>query len=238
MARLTNTNNNTSLIQTFESLALQDSVPQVKSQKKQHSQRLTPEAAQSDARRRVHFDNCDNVFHRAPQHINIPHSDLWYTAQEQERFRSRFTKHATKVAHAKKPGYEAVIRTFQKCQSQLPEESSSASLLDKALISDLRVFLNDRSNIGLERMVAREIFRSKLHRRCMLWDIVAEIQYLEQASSNNVPGRAELLLREASEEISHSSVMFARYMGQAASAATKKKGKKETKKKTGSVASK
>jgi hypothetical protein len=215
------TTNSTSLIQTtVEDLVLQDSVPQATPRKKR-SRRLTQKPInKSDNCRRVHFEKPDKVFRRSPQHQNIPHSDLWYTEEDIQHFRYCFREDARTVARSSTPKYEqAVLRTFLKCyQSPTTKES-----VDRVLLTDLREFLEDRTKIGLERMTSREIFRDKQNRRRMLWNAVADIQ-LEQEPSTN---RAKAL-RQACEEISRPSRMFAYYLGRAASST--KKVKKETKK--------
>jgi hypothetical protein len=108
--------------------------------------------------------------------------------------------------------HQAAAAAQRQEQRHEKEEASSLDNIDMVLLAELHGFLRDRTKIGLERMAAKEINQDKHRRWRMLLEIVQEIQMREFACQ----ATKTRLLRVACQEISHSSVLFALYLGWAA----------------------
>ena len=134
------------------------------------------------------------------------HLNLWYSKQEMVEMRQQYITDARQIARSNKQSDSAILKTFHEC-------SKGESCLDGELVEELRVYLRDETQTGLERMAARQIYNDKKFRRCTLYDSVFSIQTRHRKNYE----RMSSLMRFACESISFSSVLFAHQLAMAAS---------------------
>lgn len=138
--------------------------------------------------------------HKEDQHDEEQEEDpylTWYSPQEYKNMKLGFIQDAKLAARANRTTDGVLLKTFKLC-------GKGESALNRDLLEQLHLCLQQYELTGLERMVARRIFQDKQYRRCTLLETVFSIQ----ERHGNADSRANAL-RFACESVSFSSVLFA-----------------------------
>lgn len=141
--------------------------------------------------KQVEEDCSDNVDEEGDPYLT------WYSPQEYKNMKLGFIHDAKLAARANRATDGVLLKTFKLC-------GKGEGALNRDILEQLHLCLQQYELTGLERMAARRIFQDKQYRRCTLLETVFSIQ----ERHGNADSRANAL-RFACESVSFSSVLFA-----------------------------
>ena len=146
--------------------------------------------------RRVRFAENNQEYDIPQQHLGIPASTLWYGSGDFASFKESIKIDVKRIARNCK---KAFVQVHKMCQTE--------SYLDQALVLGAFRTLNLEVEefSGLERLMSREIYSDKRHRRSLSFGVVDALQ-LTDFCDNEL---RDASMRYECERISRPSVLFA-----------------------------
>eukprot|EP00527_Entomoneis_sp_CCMP2396_P002774 CAMPEP_0198146252 /NCGR_PEP_ID=MMETSP1443-20131203/28411_1 /TAXON_ID=186043 /ORGANISM="Entomoneis sp., Strain CCMP2396" /LENGTH=226 /DNA_ID=CAMNT_0043810149 /DNA_START=18 /DNA_END=698 /DNA_ORIENTATION=+ len=193
------------LSQQMDDRALQNAYYETNKLQKSDQRTTLARKKKSKAKLHVRFASVNKEFNAPTEYLEVSVSSCWHSDEQFEFFRACHMHNSKKMARKGVFQNGAISAAF--AMSQILDQES----LPPLLAAKLHKCLKDRSKIGLERFADRQVFRDKRLRRRKLYEVVEEIQARGFRDERKKAG----LLRIACEDISHTSVMFAQYLGYA-----------------------
>jgi hypothetical protein len=178
---------------------------------------------QSSSRRRVHFDETNNVYHANTVMDRDEINELWSTGAEMRQFKQQTSILAKEINRAEKVNvapfsyHRVVLGAYDACCRMTIESNASFSPLTEAEMKHFNKWMEvSISRIGLERICIREIAQDKYARRAHVVDAVLEVQENLHPCTRD----GDELMRKASQHISRASRLFAFELAKAQAASS------------------
>jgi hypothetical protein len=175
------------------------------------------QSASNNKKKTVRFNENGNERYNNTQLCKEDCNDSWYSAQEYSHFKSSTKFLAREIARNEKR--QKSVNCYKRVLERTYEASSgsSSSILttqedEKQLEQWMRV---TTCRLGLERLAIRSIAIDRSQRRADIVDTVLELQEGMNRNSSNSTKQSSAeaeILRQASEEISRTSRLFARHL--------------------------